>query len=289
MAQENVGSVLGLCSKADVTSQPYAHIVANEPYEPALYDRLSESFPPLDWFVGGLDAVKSNQAIRIPASHVIGNEKFSPEWQDFFQFHTSQDFWDDIVRVFGDSLRSTFPDLESRADLAFEDWRVKLRNEPAEAQVNLDLLFVINTAVERPSSVRPAHIDDEKKIFSGLFYMKPEDDSTTGGDLAIFRTLNQDIRFAGHYVDPAEVEQTDLIQYAANRFLGFVNSDRSIHGVTPRPVTPHIRRYINFVVETPFSAFQLPKMPLHKILINKLRHRADKSPGVTLTSANKNY
>ena len=185
MAQRHDGSVLGLCSKADVTDQPYAHIVADAPFEPALYRRLAESFPPTDWFLGGLDEVESNQAVRIPASHVIGNEKFSPEWQDFFHYHTSQEFWGDIVRVFGDSLRATYPDLESRAGLAFEDWRVKLRNESGEAQVNLDLLFVINTAVERPSSVRPPHVDDEKKIFSGLFYMKPDDDPTPGGDLAI--------------------------------------------------------------------------------------------------------
>lgn len=289
MPQKHVDSVLGLCSKADVKNQPYAHIVADAPFEPALYDRLSESFPPTDWFLGGLDTVKSNQAVRIPASHVIGNEKFSPEWQDFFRYHTSQDFWDDIVRVFGDSLRATYPDLESRAGLPFEDWRVKLRDESGAAQVNLDLLFVINTAVERSSSVRPAHVDDERKIFSGLFYMKPEDDPTSGGDLALYRTLNQVTRFGGHYVEPTEIEQTDLIEYSANRFIGFVNSDRSIHGVTPRPVTQRIRRYINFVVETPFKVFQLAKLPLHRKLMLKLRHRSHKSSGVTLTSANKNY
>ncbi len=289
MPQKHVGSVLGLCSKADVKTRPYAYIVADAPYEPALYDRLAESFPPTDWFLGGLDSVQNNQAVRIPASHVIGNEKFSPEWREMFRYHTSQDFWDDIVRVFGDSLRATYPKLESRAGLPFEDWRVKLRNESGEAQVSLDLMFVINTAVERSSSVRPAHVDDEKKIFSGLFYMKPEDDQTPGGDLAIYRTLNQGTQFGGHYVESTDIEQTDLIEYSANRFIGFINSDRSIHGVTPRPVTQRIRRYINFVVETPFSAFQLPKMPLHRKLMFKLRHRAHKSPGITLTSANKNY
>ena len=289
MPQENVGSVLGLCGKADVKEQPYAHIIADTPYEPALYDRLAESFPPIDWFLGGLDAVKSNQAVRIPASLVIGNEKFSPEWREFFRYHTSQDFWGDIVRVFGASLRATYPDLEARAGLPFEDWRVKLRGESGEAQINLDLLFVINTPVERSSSVRTAHVDDETKIFSGLFYMKPEDDPTPGGDLALYRTLNQVTRFGGHYVEPAEIEQADLIEYSANRFVGFVNSARSIHGVTPRPVTPNIRRYINFVVETPFAAFQLPKLPFHRKWMLKFRHRRLKSAGVTLTSANKNF
>jgi hypothetical protein len=289
MTQKHVGSVLGLCSTADVDTQPYAHIVTDAPYEPALYDRLAESFPPTDWFLGGLDDIKSNQAVRIPAYHVINNEKFSPEWQEFFRYHTSQEFWGDIVRVFGDSLRATYPDLESRAGLAFEDWRVKRRNESGEAQVSLDLLFVINTAVVRSGSVRPPHVDDEKKIFSGLFYMKPDDDPTPGGDLAIYKTLGTDTQFGGHYVEDRQIEQTGLVKYAANRFIGFVNSDRSIHGVTSRPVTPHIRRYINFVAETPFGAFHLPKLPLHRKLLFKVRNRMHKAPGVTLTPENRNF
>ena len=289
MTQENIRSVLGSCSQADVKDQPFAHIVADAPFGSALYDKLADSFPQTDWFVGGLDAVKSNQAVRIPASHVIGNEKFSPEWQDFFSYHTSQGFWDEIVRVFGDSLRATYPDLEHRAGLPLEDWRVKLRNAGGKGQVDLDLLFVINTPVKISGSVRPAHVDNENKIFSGLYYMKPEDDPTPGGDLALYRTLNQDVRFGGHYVEPTEIEQTDLLEYCANRFIGFVNSDRSIHGVTPRPVTQRIRRYINFVVETPFSAFHLPKLPLHKQLMLRLKHRKHKSAGVTLTSENNNY
>ncbi len=284
MPRCHVGSVLQSCSKAVVKEQPFAHIVADSPYEPTLYDKLSESFPPTDWFLRHLDEVKSNQAVRIPASHVIGNEKFSQEWQDFFRYHTSQEFWTDIVRVFGDSLRATYPDIERRAGLRFEDWRVKLRGESGDAQINLDLLFVINTAVQNSSSVRPPHVDDERKIFSGLFYMKPEDDPTPGGDLALYRPLDRDIGFGGHYVEPSEIERTDLIEYTANRFIGFVNSLRSLHGVTPRPETQHIRRYINFVVETPFPAFQLPKLPLHKKWMFKFKHRMHKAAGVTLTS-----
>lgn len=283
LQNDRTGSVLQACSADDVRTDPFAHIVVDTPFAPELYDRLAETFPPSDRFLRHLPTVKNNQAVRIPAALVIGDDTFSPEWREFFRYHTSQAFWDDIVRVFGEHLRAAHPALESRAGRAFEDWRVKLRTEPGEAEVALDLLFVINTPVRRPSSVRPAHVDDEKKIFSGLYYMKPEDDPTPGGDLALYRPHDGEVRFGGHYVEPRSVEEADRIEYTANRFIGFVNSPASLHGVTPRPRTERIRRYINFVVETPFPAFELPMLPLRRQLIFSLKRR-NKVPGVTLGS-----
>jgi hypothetical protein len=229
-----------------------------------------------------VDEVKSNQAVRIPAAHVVNNEKFSPEWREFFGYHTSADFWSDIVRVFGPSLRAAYPELEGRVGRSFEDWRVGRRGEGDGADVLLDLLFVINTAVDKPSSVRPPHVDQEQKIFSGLFYMRAEDDPTPGGDLAIYKGLRDPMQFGGHYVEPKAIEEVDLIKYTANRFIGFVNSEQAVHGVTNRPKTEHIRRYINFVVETPFPAFKLEKLPAHRRVMFKMGHRMEKAPGVTL-------
>lgn len=283
MTQDQAPSVLRNSSGADVRSDPFAHIVVDRALDPALYERLAESFPPTGWFLDSLPEVKSNQAVRIPAAAVIGNGRFSPEWRDFFSYHTSAEFWSDIVRVFGDSLRETYPTLEQRQGAALEDWQVKRRGEEGDAHLALDLLFVINTPVEAESSVRPAHVDDERKIFSGLFYMKPEDDPTPGGDLDLYRAGRGRIRFGGHYVEPDKLERTDRIAYTADRFVGFVNSGHSFHGVTPRPRTDRFRRYINFVAEVPFPAFELPKMnPLGKWVF-KLTQRREKAPGVTLT------
>jgi len=40
---------------------------------------------------------------------VVGNESIAPVWRDFFAFHTSQAFWNDIVRVFGAAIRDACP------------------------------------------------------------------------------------------------------------------------------------------------------------------------------------
>ncbi len=194
---ERVGSVLGGVSPADVNTDPYAHIVADSPIATGIYDRLAETFPPVNWFLGDLEKVGNNQAVRIPASQVLKGDRFSPEWREFFRYHTSQDFWDDIVRVFGDQLRAAHPALEDKVGKPFEEWRAQLRGSGGSAEINLDLLFVINTAVTSESSVRPAHVDATDKIFSGLFYMKPEDDPTLGGDLALYRPKQGGARFGG--------------------------------------------------------------------------------------------
>ncbi|MEX0923864.1 MAG: hypothetical protein WDZ84_13935 [Rhodovibrionaceae bacterium] len=281
MNQQETGSVLGSSGRKDVRAEPFAYSVVDRPIPAELYARLSESFPPPEAFLGELEEVQSNQAVRIPASRVIGNPAFSPEWQAFFRYHTSDAFWADIVRVFGDSIRATYPDLEARVGKPLEDWTTKLRGEAGEAEVDFDLLFVINTAVEKPNSVRPPHVDDERKLFSGLFYMRPEDDATPGGDLAIYRAKPDELRFGGHYVEERDIARSKLIDYTANRFIGFVNSERSVHGVTPRPQTEAIRRYINFVAELPFPLFKLQKLPWHRKQLFRLT-RKDKAAGVTL-------
>jgi hypothetical protein len=282
---DQIPSVLERSSALGVRSEPFAHIVVDSPLDQEIYDRLSATFPPTEWFLRGFPKAGSNQAIRIPASQVVDNERFSREWREFFRYHTSRSFWDDIVRVFGQSLRAAHPSLERRVGRRLEEWRVARRGSSDEAEIGLDLLFVINTAVTSPSSVRPAHVDDERKIFSGLFYMRPKGDPTPGGDLALYRARSGQAKFGGHYAEPAEVVQTDLIRYGTNRFLGFVNSPASLHGVTPRPRTDRIRRYVNFVAEMRTPAFELQKLPLHRQLRLALRHRRNKKRGITLGTA----
>lgn len=281
MSKSKTFSVLANRSAEDVHRDPFAYTVVDGVFGDALYQRLADSFPPVESFVEGLDEVKNNQAVRIPAAQVLGNPQFSEEWREFFSYHTSQAFWGDIVRVFGDRLRATYPDLEARIGRPLEAWRTKRRGEDGAAEVDLDLLFVINTPVEKESSVRPPHVDNERKIFSGLFYMRPDGDETPGGDLAIYRARRGNLKFGGHYVENRAIEQTDLIGYAANRFIGFVNGAESVHGVTPRPKTDRVRRYINFVAELPFPIFALEKLPWHRKKLFRLT-RKDKAAGVTL-------
>ncbi|MGQ0486443.1 MAG: hypothetical protein ACT4SY_13960 [Hyphomicrobiales bacterium] len=266
-------------SPSQVLREPYAHLVDDAALGQPLYDKLAATFPPSQRFVKGLDRVASNQAVRIPARDIIGNPEFSAEWQDFFRYHTSQDFWNDILRVFGDAIRTAHPRLEDMAGKPLKDWCVKIRGTDAKGDVELDALFVVNTPVSRLSSVRPAHVDSEDEIFAGLLYMRPDEDKTGGGDLSLYR-FKSTPAFGGHYAPLSAVTEEKCVRYAANRYVAFVNSPLSIHGVSPRPPTDAYRRYINMVALVPFKAFELPAMPLFDQFKFWLERRKTKSHGV---------
>ena len=252
-------SVLSSLSQRNVSAKPFAHLVSDEAMETSLYRALEEAFPPLERFTAGLDGIAGNQAIRIPARDIVGNPEFSPEWREFFAYHTSQNFWADILRVMGESLIATHPHLEKMAGKPLEKWTAARRGTAEKGDVALDALFVINTPVARRGSVRPAHVDSENEIWAGLLYMRANDEDAEGGDLALYSFKGKPA-FGGHYAPLSAVNEECRIPYGANRLIGFVNSAKSIHGVTPRAPTRHHRRYVNLVAITPFNVFSLPKM-----------------------------
>jgi hypothetical protein len=267
----------------DVAREPFAHLVSDPALPAQIYDRLAPAFPTLRRFINGVSAFENNQAIRIPAKDIFDNPEFAPEWRNFFRYHTSQEFWHDIVRVMGPALRECHPDLERKIGKPFPDWKVVCRGTGELGDVALDALFVINTPVKRLSSVRPAHVDSETEIWAGLLYMRPQDDKTEGGDLALY-SFNSNPGFGGHYAPPSAVDEKKRIAYRANRLVSFVNSPASIHGVTPRPPTHHYRRYINLVATVPFEVFRLPTMPPFSQLRFWLERRKTKSHGLMAKS-----
>lgn len=278
----NSPSMLGNATPEIVAQAPFSHLVIEQPVADDIYRQLEADFPPPERFTKGIETLPSNQAIRIRALDIIDNPEFSDTWQSFFRYHTSQEFWGDILRVMGEDIRRAHPTLEQRVGKKFEDWTVKVRGASGEADIELDALFVINTPVHQEGSVRPAHVDSENEIFAGLFYMKPEEDTTPGGNLALYSFKDRTKGFGGHYADLNDVNEDQVVDYGRNRFLAFVNSPVSIHGVTPRPVTQHYRRYINFIAVTSYATFTLPKLPIHKQLKFWLSRRKNKAKGVTL-------
>ncbi|MEO6027314.1 MAG: 2OG-Fe(II) oxygenase [Candidatus Binatia bacterium] len=236
-------------------TDPFAHLTRAAALPAADYAMLAEEFPSLGMLAAHAAALDSNQAVRMNAAQALGRTDIAATWQRFFELHTSGEYWLDVVRVFGESMRAAFPRLEARIGRRLEDWRVAHRGSDAPADVRLDCQFVMNTPVTKRSSVKTPHVDKYDKIFSALFYMRPLDDPTVGGDLALYRWRRAP-RFVKHRTLPGDVEHAKTIAYAPNTYVAFVNSPASVHGVSPRDVTRVPRRYINFIAEVPVPAFE---------------------------------
>lgn len=260
-------SLLAPASAADVVAEPFAHLVRAAALPSGEYRVLAEEFPPLGVLAHRVPVLESNQAVRSSAARALARSDLSHTWRRFFELHTSEEYWRDVVRVFGDALRTAFPHLETRRGRRFEDWRVTRRGSDADADVRLDCQFVMNTPVTTRSSVKTPHVDKHDKIFSALFYMRPPDDPTAGGDLDLYRWRRAP-RFVKHRALPADVEHVRTIPYAPNTYVAFVNSPRSVHGVSPRDVTEIPRRYVNFIAEVPGRAFE----PIQASVWHRWRH-----------------
>lgn len=247
--------LLSAVTPGDVITEPYAHYTRSDAVPAPLYEELAAGFPSLAIIVNDRMDIGSNEAVRMTAKQVLGDRRISPLWREFFEFHTSTDYWHDVTRLFASHFRREFPGLEERVGRAYEDWRVVPRGYAGDADVRLDCQFVMNTPVTHKSSVKTAHVDLCDKIFSALFYMRDPRDRSEGGDLDIY-DWRREPRFIKHRTLNRDVELVKTVPYRANCYVCFVNSPQAVHGVSPRDRTDVPRRYINFIAELPVKAFE---------------------------------
>ncbi len=246
-----------------VMTEPYPHHVRQNAVPVDIYQQLEAEFPDLATILNGRQEVGSNVAVRMTVKQVLGDKRISPLWRSFFEYHTSNDYWRHVTRLFGDHFRRTFPGLEEKMGRRFEDWRAVPRGFGGDAEIRLDCQFVMNTPVKEVTSVKTPHVDLCDKIFSALFYFRDPRDNVTGGDLDIY-AWKRAPRFIKHRSIERDVELIKTVPYAANTYLCFLNSENAVHGVSPRGITDVPRRYINFIAELPIKAFE-PKQ------LNKLQ------------------
>jgi hypothetical protein len=255
-------SVLGSLTPQSLHSDPYAHVVHAPVLPASTYERLAAEFPDIATILGGRRAA-DNMAARLPARQVLENPRISDTWRSFFAYHSSQAFWDDIVRVFGSALRSAFAGIENRAGKPLEDWSAGPRRLNKGGDISLDCQFVINTPSDRQVSVKTQHVDRRTTIVSMLYYFRDPEDRSEGGDLELY-TWKRPPRFLPfqRMILPDDLELKRVVTYAPNTLVAFVNSPMSPHGVSPRSNAKLPRRYINFICETPFKAFNTPELGL---------------------------
>lgn len=242
-----------------VASDPFPHAIRRPAIDPSHYAALAAAFPAIER-IAGPPPHPNNTAFRVSAATLLRSAKLPPVWRDFVAHHVSPAFWADIVRTLGPAMRAVHPRLEGRVGRPLEAWRVGCRKRDHGCDVLLDCQLVVNTAVTESSTVRGPHIDTPDKIFSGLFYFRPDDDATAGGDLDLYRCTHEP-QYRELFAVVDRIARVATVAYAGNCFLGFVNGPRAVHGVSPRAVTSRPRFYVNLIAECPFPIFAVPQVP----------------------------
>jgi hypothetical protein len=249
-------SVLARVTPEQIAYEPYPYIHVEDAVDPDLYAELAALFPSVERVSGGKE-LGSNKLFLISAFQVIDDPAFPKLWRDFVAYHCSPDFLAEALRFWGPAIAREYPDAAARFGKPVRELTSGLRlpgkDKKAEnhaADVMLDVQFGINSPVSTPSSVRGPHVDNIWKLFAGLLYFRLPEDRSTGGDLELYRFSTKNPYHDGRMNIPARfVTGFKTVRYRANTLVMWLNTDHSLHGVTPRSPTPSPRRYVNFLGE----------------------------------------
>jgi hypothetical protein len=257
-------SVLQNRHSAELRTEPYPYIVIRNALPEALCRRLIASYPALE--VLGADPSRNNVRWSYPASEVRSNDSISTEWKDLIAYHVSRSFYDEVIDLFAGAITSLypgrFPDREALKQLKIGE---RGTDDFRGCDILLDAQISGNTPVSKTRSVKPNHVDSARKLFSALLYLRSDEDDSRGGDLEIRRfrygysAQDKARSYDGIYVDNRHTELVNTVRYEKNVLVMFINSPESLHGVTPRQVTPHNRIFMNLVGEVEQPLFELPR------------------------------
>lgn len=250
--------------KADhVRTYPYTFAITNPALPKGYYAGLMDAYPSVEQVIGDRP-VEQNARYDLDAVYLLNRDDIDPVMRDFIAAHTSFEFWLQIVYHWGDHIRRHYPGLEDQVGKPLHEWTVGVRNAKREepVDVELDAKPGYNTPVSKKGTVRGEHVDNPHELWAALMYCRMPDDLSEGGDFWVDEAVEPVHRwkwwgklelYREHFKPNA------MCAYQANVACQFINGITAVHHVTPRDVTKHPRRLMNFVAEVRHPLFKVPK------------------------------
>lgn len=257
-------SVLQHAHPSAVSRLPYPYIVIRDALPAELCDRLIAEYPSPSRL--GVDTGRNNARWSHPACCARQDPLITDTWRELIDYHVSRAFYDEFLDLFADDIVKLFPAVFPDEGI-LRALRPGLREADSfdQADILLDAQICGNTPTTQTCSVKPNHIDSHRKLFTGLLYLRPDNDDSVGGDLEVRRFRQQYSSkgrahcYDGVYVDSSYTEVVDTVRYEKNVLVMFINSLESLHGVTVRQPTRHPRLFMNLVGEVETPLFDVPR------------------------------
>lgn len=224
-----------------VQQYPFPHTGTFDCFPADIYAELVEKRPPWNAIAYGRTE-ENNRRIDMPAAGLLKSERLAPIWRDFVEYHTSHDFYLQILGKFEYNFRTFYPQLKN-----MRDYKTGIRYE-AEADIYLDCQLSVNTPVKEKSTVNHPHVDNPLELWASLLYMKEPDDDA-GGDLILHKCIRPPTFHGKREADLDCIRPVIKIPYSPNAYVCFINSPMSIHSVTERQITEKPRLMVNISLE----------------------------------------
>lgn len=250
-------SVLKNLDPAEIRQEPFPYLIVHDALDPDYYAELEAAYPALER-VAGPGPLANNKLYSRSAPDILADEGIPQVWRDFFSYHSSQAFLEECLAFWAEPIAREYPDIERRFGKSLAELTAGVRqggrektSENLQADVMMDCQFCMNSPVTEVSSVRVPHVDNPAKLFAGILYFRRADDESDGGNLNLYR-VSDDRYYHDRKLNVPEdfIEAVDQVPYRANTIILWLNTPRSLHGVTPRSVTEVPRRFVNFIGES---------------------------------------
>ena len=229
-------------------SEPFPHLFSEAVLPAEMVKDLQASLP---WKIvlDHPEARDSNRRINLPVHRVLEDDRIPSLWRSILLDNSSPAAYRAAM-----SLLAQDPvDTDVGVDLAkIEPARIGRRgvDDFASCDVLMDAQISINTPVlHGPHSVRGVHVDNPRKVFSCLFYLRLPDDDTRGGDLELHRFRGEPGGFIKEAADPKRTDPVATVPYQANTLVAFRNGVQALHAVTPRATSHWHRVFLNIIAE----------------------------------------
>jgi hypothetical protein len=233
--------------QAAVAAAPFPHLILEDALDPELCRALVREMPPLATLTKGA-APGSNHRFTLNSSDVLAGGGISETWKEVVC--EGQAFLGGLLKLFAPHIRREYPDFAERFGRV-EDLRAVSRQagRPRFGCVGLDAQIAVNTpALVAETTVRGPHLDRPDKLFVGLLYLRPDGDRSGGANLEFYEPLDERPLYgAQRSLARERVRLLRSVPYRSNTLVLFLNTPRSLHGVSPREQTDHPRYFLNLV------------------------------------------
>ncbi len=289
-----VPTILDLLPNRGIRSFPYVY----GSWYPAMvrghYNELMMVYPTIEQVIG-TRKYQQNARYDIDAVDLLRRDDIDPIMKEFIRVHTSGFFWSRIVDRFGLQIRNAYPDLEDQVGKSLDEFIVGVRNAKRDEPVDIELDAKpgYNTPPDKQSTVRSQHVDNPRELFAALLYCRLPEDDSGGGDFFVDKSVDPPgdwLWYGKNEIYSKHFENFQRVKYKANHACFFINGLKAVHHVTPREVTTHPRRLMNFLAEVRMPLFKIPKgrerPPKEGVLLNashennakNVQRRSDKTP-----------
>ena len=224
-----------------VLKDPYPHFIIHDALPEELYNHLEKEWPneqllqtkPFD----------NGICYRLKADEMLKPSVVPAVWRESTEYHTSLEFFNEVITVFGDLL----PEITKLGkSLSPRGW------DKGGDHIGTDCQVVMHRPIDFSS--RTPHIDNPREIYAGLLYMPYDDDRSKGGEFQIHQ-IDEDItevnKSGGREIPKNKQGRIfKSVPYKKNTFVMFLNtSSRSVHSVSPRINATMHRRSVNIIAE----------------------------------------